>query len=62
MDSAYLTSDRLKLYDSLEIVNSSAAEIILSGSGSGNLVSQSDLYVLAGSSTASGSLYLGIKV
>jgi hypothetical protein len=54
-----LKSDRLKLQHSLEIVNSSAAEIILSGVGSGNLVSESDLYLLAGSGTASGTLYLG---
>src|SRR5210317_448684 len=55
-----LKDDRLKLNNGgLEIVNSSAAEITLSGSAAGNLVSQADLYILAGSSTANGALYLG---
>tara|TARA_B100001093_G_scaffold147544_1_gene140273 strand:- start:3395 stop:5119 length:1725 start_codon:yes stop_codon:yes gene_type:complete len=49
----------LKLGTSLEIASSNAAEISITGSGAGNLVAANDLYIMAGSGTSAGNLYLG---
>ena len=44
---------------SLEIVTSNAAEISLTGSGAGIIVAANDLYIMAGSGTSAGNLYIG---
>ena len=43
----------------LQIATSTAAEISLTGNGSGNLVAANDLYIMAGNGTSSGNLYFG---
>lgn len=53
------SSGHVKIHQSLEIVTSNAAEIQMTGSGAGNLVAANDLYIMAGSGTSSGNLYLG---
>lgn len=49
----------VKFGQSIEITNSNAAEISLTGSGSGNIVAANDLYIMAGSGTSAGNLYIG---